>query len=116
MPKKATLDSARGRCVCLALPGPIRKSESSTATGSFTQQPTQQSGSSTQQPTQQSIQTTNSQAKQTKVDYAFPIETLLALQDQGLTKINKKSWVDICSESDEEIDLTQLISQVANQK
>ncbi|XLU65355.1 hypothetical protein S245_024564, partial [Arachis hypogaea] len=36
--------------------------------------------------------------------------------DQGLTKLNKKTWADICSESNEEIELTQMISQMANQK
>ncbi|QHN82651.1 uncharacterized protein DS421_20g697690 [Arachis hypogaea] len=124
MPKKATLASVRGRGVRLALPGPIRRSGSSTPTGSSIQQPTQQSGSSTQQPTQQSskgpaqqtIEPVITQSKQTKADYAFPIETIMALQDQGLTKLNKKSWADICSESDEEIDITQLISQMASQK
>ncbi|MED6151389.1 hypothetical protein PIB30_082027 [Stylosanthes scabra] len=40
----------------------------------------------------------------------------MALQDQGVTKINKKSWAEICSESDEDIDLTQLIAQAAKQK
>ncbi|QHO01620.1 uncharacterized protein DS421_13g416680 [Arachis hypogaea] len=108
MPKKATLASARGRGVRLALPGPIRRSGSNTPTESSTQQPqqsgsstqqlTQQSGSSTQQPTQKSIEPKHNQDKQSKADYAIPIETLLALQDQGLTKLNKKSWADICSE------------------
>ncbi|QHO08534.1 uncharacterized protein DS421_14g473490 [Arachis hypogaea] len=103
MPKKATLASARGRGIRLALPGPTRRSGSSTPTESSTQQPTQQSGSSTQQagsstqqPTQKSFEPKNSQAKQSKADYAIPIETLLALQDQGLTKLNKKSWADLC--------------------
>ncbi|QHN93844.1 uncharacterized protein DS421_17g596150 [Arachis hypogaea] len=107
MPRKATLASARGRGVHLALPGPIRKSGSNTPTGSSTQQPTQQFSKG---PAQQSIEPTITQSKQTKTDYAFPIETIMALQDQGLTKLNKKSWADICSESDEEIDITQLIS------
>ncbi|QHO58125.1 uncharacterized protein DS421_3g88060 [Arachis hypogaea] len=107
MPKKATLASARGRGVHLALPGPIRRSGSSTPIEASTQQPTQQSSKS---PAQHSIKPAFNQSKQTKVDYAFPIETLLALQDQGLRKLNKKSWADICSESDEEIDLTQMIS------
>ncbi|MED6200143.1 hypothetical protein PIB30_082319, partial [Stylosanthes scabra] len=40
----------------------------------------------------------------------------MALQDQGITKINKKSWAEICSESEDEIDLTQLIAQAAKQK
>ncbi|KAH1215115.1 hypothetical protein GmHk_13G036341 [Glycine max] len=43
-------------------------------------------------------------AKQTSADYAWPIETLQALQDMGLTKfpkIIKKSWADIASESND---------------
>ncbi|MED6116937.1 hypothetical protein PIB30_105077, partial [Stylosanthes scabra] len=119
MPKKAIVASSRGKGVCLALPGPIKQSQSSQS-GS----PTQQSGSSTQQiqstqkprsSTQQPSQSSQ-QAKQTKADYAFPIQTLMALQDQGITKINKKSWAEICSESEDEIDLTQLIAQAAKQK
>ncbi|QHO28136.1 uncharacterized protein DS421_7g214080 [Arachis hypogaea] len=125
MPKKATLASVRGRGIRLALPGPTKKSGSSTPTGSSTQQPSpitqEPTGSSTQitkNVVESSTQPPSSQtAKQTKADYAFPIQTLLALQDAGLTKLHKKSWVDICDSSDEdEIDLTKLISQMATQK
>ncbi|MED6225597.1 hypothetical protein PIB30_095141, partial [Stylosanthes scabra] len=114
MPKKAIVASSRGKGIRLALPRPIKQSQSSHESGSSTQQPqsTQKPGSSTQQPPSQSSQ----QAKQTKADYAFPIQTLMALQDQGITKINKKSWAEICSESEDEIDLTQLIAQAAKQK
>ncbi|KAL5134363.1 hypothetical protein HKD37_03G007540 [Glycine soja] len=44
-------------------------------------------------------------AKQTSADYAWPIETLQALQDMGLTKfpkIIKKSWADIALEFDDD--------------
>ncbi|QHO34730.1 uncharacterized protein DS421_9g269440 [Arachis hypogaea] len=125
MPKKATLASVRGRGIRLALPGPTKKSGSSTPTGSSTQQPSpitqEPTGSSTQitkNVVESSTQPPSSQtAKQTKADYAFPIQTLLALQDAGLTKLHKKSWADICHSSDEdEIDLTKLISQMATQK
>ncbi|XLU63745.1 hypothetical protein S245_022954, partial [Arachis hypogaea] len=125
MPKKATLASVRGRGIRLALPGPSKKSGSSTPTGSSTQQPSpitqEPTGSSTQitkNVVESSTQPPSSQtAKQTKADYAFPIQTLLALQDAGLTKLHKKSWADICDSSDEdEIDLTKLISQMATQK
>ncbi|MED6154403.1 hypothetical protein PIB30_112065, partial [Stylosanthes scabra] len=119
MPKKAIVASSRGKGVRLAPPGPIKQLQSSQSgsptqqSGSSTQQiqSTQKPGSSTQQPSQSS-----QQAKQTKADYAFPIQTLMALQDQGITKINKKSWAEICSESEDEIDLTQLIAQAAKQK
>ncbi|QHO16490.1 uncharacterized protein DS421_10g304020 [Arachis hypogaea] len=125
MPKKATLASVRGRGIRLALPGPTKRSGSSTPTGSSTQQPSpitqEPTGSSTQitkNVVESSTQPPSSQtAKQTKADYAFPIQTLLALQDAGLIKLHKKSWADICDSSDEdEIDLTKLISQMATQK
>ncbi|MED6177959.1 hypothetical protein PIB30_103068 [Stylosanthes scabra] len=114
MPKKAIVASSSGKGLRLALPGPIKQSQSTQESGSSTQQlqSAQKSASSTQQSPSQSSQ----QAKQTKANYAFPIQTLMALQDQGVTKINKKSWAEICSESDEEIDLTQLIAQAAKQK
>ncbi|XLU94285.1 hypothetical protein S245_008637, partial [Arachis hypogaea] len=103
MPKKATLASVRGRGIRLALPGPTKRSGSSTPTGSSTQQPSpitqEPTGSSTQitkNVVESSTQPPSSQtAKQTKADYAFPIQTLLALQDAGLTKLHKKSWADI---------------------
>ncbi|MED6163878.1 hypothetical protein PIB30_084239, partial [Stylosanthes scabra] len=105
MPKKAIVDSSRGKGLRLALPGPIKQSQSAQEFGSSTQQ------SSKELSTQQSQSQSTQQAKQTKADYAFPIETLMALQDQCVTKINKKCWAEICSESDEEIDMTQLITQ-----
>ncbi|KAL5129400.1 polyprotein [Glycine soja] len=98
----------------LALPEPTIK-KSSTSSGSPTQagsstQKTNLEGSSTQiasikpEPsTQESPKPAT--AKQTSADYAWPIETLQALQDMGLTKfpkIIKKSWADIASESDDE--------------
>ncbi|KAJ1405222.1 hypothetical protein SESBI_25985 [Sesbania bispinosa] len=66
------------------------------STGSSTQQPNP-SGSSTQQQNPSS-QTT----KQTKADYAFPIQTLLALQDCGLTHLPKNTRADIALENDED--------------
>ncbi|KAL5148481.1 hypothetical protein HKD37_13G035521 [Glycine soja] len=89
--------------------------KSSTSSGSPTQagsstQKTNLEGSSTQiasikpEPsTQESPKPAT--AKQTSADYAWPIETLQALQDMGLTKFPKKikkSWADIASESDDE--------------
>ncbi|QHO56016.1 uncharacterized protein DS421_3g70070 [Arachis hypogaea] len=124
MPKNVTLASVRGRGIRLALPGPTKKSGSTIPTRSSTQQPSpitqEPTGSSTQitkNVVESSTQPPSSQtAKQTKADYAFPIQTLLALQDAGLTKLHKKSWADICDSSDEdEIDLTKLISQMATQ-
>ncbi|RDY04189.1 Enzymatic polyprotein, partial [Mucuna pruriens] len=57
-------------------------------------------------------------SKQTKADYAFPIETLLALQDCGLSKLPKKTWADIASESNDEskIDLKALIQRARDSK
>ncbi|XLT12606.1 hypothetical protein HN51_058296, partial [Arachis hypogaea] len=125
MPKRTTLASVRSRCIRLALPGSSKKSGSSTQTGSSTKQPTP----ITQEPTESSTQITKNivesstqppsgqTAKQTKANYALPIQTLLALQDVGLSKLHKKSWANICDSSDDdEIDLTKLLSQVAAQK
>ncbi|KAH1262325.1 putative Polyprotein CP [Glycine max] len=93
----------------------LKEEKSSTSSGSPTQagsstQKTNLEGSSTQiasikpEPsTQESPKPAT--AKQTSADYAWPIETLQALQDMGLTKfpkIIKKSWADIASESDDE--------------
>ncbi|MED6142057.1 hypothetical protein PIB30_109758, partial [Stylosanthes scabra] len=114
MPKKAIVASSRGKGIRLALPGPIKQNQSGYEYGSSTQQPTKKSSQSSQ--SKNEAVSSNQQPKQTKADYAFPIQTLMALQDQGVTKLNKKSWAEICSESDEDIDLTQLISQLAQQK
>ena len=90
MPKSTTSSSRRGKTkekdkgkklVISGLTKTKEQKESSTPPGSSTQQ-TNQPGSSTQQ----TFQTLN----QTKEDYGFPIQTLLALQDQGLTKLPKK--------------------------
>uniref|UniRef100_A0A0R0JTA5 DUF7746 domain-containing protein n=1 Tax=Glycine max TaxID=3847 RepID=A0A0R0JTA5_SOYBN len=60
----------------------------------------------------------NPTLKQTKDDYAFPIQTLLDLQEIGLTKLTKKTWADIASESDDEseIDLKTLIQKTKESK
>ncbi|KAL5165064.1 hypothetical protein HKD37_18G050258 [Glycine soja] len=57
-------------------------------------------------------------SKQTKADYAIPIETLLALQEIGLTKLPKKTWANIASESDDEseIDLKTMIQKTKASK
>jgi len=117
MPPKALGISLRGgrsigKGARLALPEPTTK-KSSTSSGSPTQagsstQKTNLEGSSTQitsikpEPsTQESPKPAT--AKQTSANCAWPIETLQALQDMGLTKfpkIIKKSWADIASESE----------------
>ena len=102
MPKSTTF-SSKGRKIKqkdkgkeLVIAGLTKtKKESSTPPGSSTQQ-TRQTGSSTQQ--------TSQILKQTKEDYAFPSQTLLALQDQGLTKLPKKSWAEIASDIDDDED------------
>ncbi|MED6111616.1 hypothetical protein PIB30_053862 [Stylosanthes scabra] len=99
MPKKAIVAFSRGKGIRLAIPGPITQSQSGYKSGSSTLQsskkPTKLSTKKNEVRSSQSTQ----QAKQTKADYAFPIQTLMALQDQGVTKINKKSWAEICSKS-----------------
>ncbi|KAL5177446.1 polyprotein [Glycine soja] len=119
MPPKASGISLRGgrstgKGARLALPEPTIK-KSSTSSGSPTQagsstQKTNLEGSSTQIASSKPEPSTQESpkpatAKQTSADYAWPIETLQALQDMGLTKfpkIIKKSWADIASESDDE--------------
>nr|KYP34607.1 hypothetical protein KK1_044426 [Cajanus cajan] len=51
-----------------------------------------------------STQQTNQPQKQTKLDYAIPISisTLMGLQNQSLTSIPNKTWVDIMSEEEDE--------------
>ena len=60
----------------------------------------------------------NQTLKQTKANYAFPIETLLAFQEIDLTKLPKKTWADIASESNDEseIDLKTLIQKTKESK
>ena len=56
-------------------------------------------------------------AKQTKVDYAFPIQTLLACQDCGLTHFPTKTWAEIASEDENEtLDLVTFIKEMAKSK
>ncbi|KAH1210117.1 hypothetical protein GmHk_15G044491 [Glycine max] len=134
MPPKASSTSFQGGRSCrkdfkLALLEPSSnkispsKTRSLTQSGSSTQKCKQQDGSftllveikpksSTQEPSK------NQTSKQAKADYAFPIKTLLALQEIGLTKIPKKTWADIASESDDEseIDLKTLIQKAKGTK
>ncbi|QHO34763.1 uncharacterized protein DS421_9g269760 [Arachis hypogaea] len=98
MPKKPIIASLRGRGkgIRLALTGPSRQSQSDHESGSSTQQLNKKSIQQSIEPaTNQAKQTkrepATNQAKQTEADYAFPIQTLMALQDQGVTKLNKKS-------------------------
>lgn len=72
-----------------------------------------QSGSSTQ-PTQP-IQNQSSILKQTKSDYAFPVQTLFAFQEQGLINLPTKTWASI-AEEDSDQDITTLDLAIQNQK
>ena len=104
-----TKEKDKGKKLVLAgLTKTKNQKRSSTSPGSSIQQ-TNQSGSSTQQ--------TSQTLKQTKEDYAFPIQTLLAFQDQGLTKLPKKSWAKIASDNDEDEDypLTLMIQNLTKQ-
>ncbi|MED6224880.1 hypothetical protein PIB30_088411, partial [Stylosanthes scabra] len=83
MPKKAIVASSRGKGVRLALTGPIKQqSQSGYESETSTQQPTQKSTKQSSQ-SKNEVGPSTQQAKQTKADYAFPIQTLMALQDQG---------------------------------
>ena len=133
MPPKASGTSLRGGITTgkgfkLALPVPSSKKNSPSTSGSPTQ-----TGSSTQKPKTEGSSTQivsikpksstqelpkNPTLKQTKAYYAFPIQTLLTLQEIGLTKLPKKTWADIASESDDdsEIDLQTLIQRTKESK
>ncbi|KAL5137741.1 hypothetical protein HKD37_10G028067 [Glycine soja] len=107
---------------------PITKKATATSSGSPTQ-----TGSSTQKgkiegsltqittakpesSTQESPKPTTT--KQTVADYAWSIQTLLALEDIGLTKIPKlakKTWVEMASESDDDSE-TDLQKQIQKAK
>ena len=133
MPPRAFGTSLRGgrstrKGFKLALLEPSPKKSSPSLSGSPTQ-----AGSSTQKPKTEGSSTQivsiklesstqelpkNPTLKQTKADYALPIQTLLALQEIGLTKLPNKTWVDIASKSDDdsEIDLQTLIQRTKESK
>ncbi|KAL5166080.1 putative Polyprotein CP [Glycine soja] len=120
--------STKGKEVLLALPEPITKKATTTSSGSPTQ-----TGSSTQKgkiegsltqittakpesSTQESPKPTTT--KQTVADYAWSIQTLLPLEDIGLTKIPKlakKTWAEMASESDDDSE-TDLQKQIQKAK
>ncbi|KAH1233233.1 hypothetical protein GmHk_09G025725 [Glycine max] len=104
---------------------PITKKATTSSSGSPTQ-----TGSSTQKgklegsltqikpesSTQESLKPTTT--KQTVVDYAWSIQTLLALEDIGLTrvpKLAKKTWAEMASESDDDSE-TDLQKQIQKAK
>ncbi|GAU48012.1 hypothetical protein TSUD_188830 [Trifolium subterraneum] len=88
---------------------PPRQTRSSTA-GSSTQN--QSIGSSTQN---ESIEkSTIDTARQTKADYAIPIQTLLAFQEQGLVSLPKQTWASIVDEDEEQESLDQIIQDLKN--
>ncbi|RDX80057.1 hypothetical protein CR513_39433, partial [Mucuna pruriens] len=123
MPPKASTSSlrggrGRGKGFKLALPEPSLKKGSTTSSpgsstqlGSSTQKVKQQEESSTQLVVKSESSTQNPSkpqtSKQTKADYAFSIETLMALQE-----------CDIASQSDDEseIDLKALIQKARDSK
>ena len=104
MPRSVKSSSSGGKNTSkIVIPGltnrvTTRQSGSSTPLESFTHQPIK-SESSTQK---SKPEASSSQSKQTKADYAIPIQTLQAFQDQGLTHLPRKSWADIASEEESE--------------
>ncbi|KAL5193846.1 polyprotein [Glycine soja] len=132
MPPKVSSSSSRGgksgtkgKDVILALPEPINKKATTSSSGSPTQ-----TGSSTQKgklegsltqikpesSTQESPKPTTT--KQVVADYAWSIQTLLTLEDIGLTrvpKLAKKTWAEMASESDDDSE-TDLQKQIQKAK
>jgi len=80
----------------------LQSSTQNQSIGSLTHNPS--IGSSTKKPQNQtSIEKTSIEtSKQTKADYAIPIQTLLAFQEQGLVSLLKKTWEDIADEDEEQ--------------
>ncbi|KAG4965668.1 hypothetical protein JHK84_040275 [Glycine max] len=120
--------STKGKEVLLALPEPITKKATTTSPGSPTQtgsstQKGKLEGSLTQTTTVKSESSTQESpkpttTKQTVADYAWSIQTLLALEDIGLTKIPKlakKTWAEMASESDDDSE-TDLQKQIQKAK
>ena len=120
--------STKGKEVLLALPEPITKKATTTSSGSPTQtgsstQKGKLEGSLTQTTTVKSESSTQESpkpttTKQTVADYAWSIQTLLALEDIGLTKIPKlakKTWAEMASESDDDSE-TDLQKQIQKAK
>ena len=120
--------STKGKEVLLALPEPITKKATPTSSGSPTQtgsstQKGKLEGSLTQTTTVKSESSTQESpkpttTKQTVADYAWSIQTLLALEDIGLTKIPKlakKTWAEMASESDDDSE-TDLQKQIQKAK
>ncbi|KAL5191758.1 polyprotein [Glycine soja] len=132
MPPKVSSSSGRGgrsgtkgKDVILALVEPITKKTTTSSSGSPTQ-----TGSSThkgklegsltqikpESSTQESPKPTTT--KQTVADYAWSIQTLLALEDIGLTrvpKLAKKTWAEMALESDDDSE-TDLQKQIQKAK
>ncbi|KRH13008.1 hypothetical protein GLYMA_15G210800v4 [Glycine max] len=120
--------STKGKEVLLALPEPITKKATTTSSGSPTQtgsstQKGKLEGSLTQTTTVKSESSTQESpkpttTKQTVADYVWSIQTLLALEDIGLTKIPKlakKTWAEMASESDDDSE-TNLQKQIQKAK
>ena len=108
----------------LTIEGLAKKAtRSSTSTPKIESSTQEKIGSSTQNPKKESAQKPASSKtvteKHSKSDYAFPIETLMALQQQGCEtlKIPKKSWAEMCSEDEtDEISLSQTIENMKNKQ
>ncbi|KAH1210252.1 putative Polyprotein CP [Glycine max] len=112
----------------LGKPQPITKKATTTSSGSPTQtgsstQKGKLEGSLTQTTTVKSESSTQESpkpttTKQTVADYVWSIQTLLALEDIGLTKIPKlakKTWAEMASESDDDSE-TNLQKQIQKAK
>ena len=119
MPRSAKSSSSGGKNTNkIVIPGltnrvTTRQSGSSIPLESFTHQPIKSESSTHKSKTEAS----SSQSKQTKADYAIPIQTLQAFQDQGLTHLPRKSWADIASEEESENqDLALTIQNLKNKQ
>jgi len=59
--------------------------------------------------------TTIGTSKQTRADFAIPIQTLLAFQEQGLlVSLPNKTWADIANEEEEQESLNLVVKNLKN--
>lgn len=123
MPRAARSTSSRGgrTPTDLALTGLATRQTGSSTLGSSTQNQSigsstqnQLIGSSTQKLQKQTSKSPIETSKQTKSDYAIPIHTLLAFQEQGLVSLPNKTWADIADEEEEQESLELIIKNLKN--
>jgi len=95
-----------------------RQSGSSTqnqSIGALTQNPSTRSSTQKFQNQIPIDKTTIGTSKHTRADFAIPIQTLLAFQEQGLlVSLPNKTWADIANEEEEQESLNLVVKNLKN--